>query len=374
MKKYDYLIVGSGLAGSIFAYEATKRGKSCLIIEKRNHTGGNIYTKKINNINVHMYGAHIFHTNNSEIWKYINQFTRFNSFINSPLAFYKGKYYNLPFNLNTFKQIFGNLKTDEIKKIINKEINDYRIDNPKNLEEQAVSLIGKTVYEILIKGYTEKQWGKKASELPPEIIKRIPVRFTENNNYFNDEFQGIPVDGYTTIINRMLQNSKIILNCNFNENKNELLKICDKVFYTGPLDEYFNYSQGELEYRSLNFVNEVINQEYFQKTAVINYTDFEIPFTRIIEHKHFENSQSKKTVITKEYPVKWDKTKECYYPVNDEKNNLLFNQYKEMIKKEKNIITGGRLGLYQYLDMDKVIENTLQIVNAEFDNNNPSIV
>ena len=363
---YDYLIVGSGLFGSIFAYEANKRKKKCLVIDKRSHIGGNIYTENIEGINVHKYGAHIFHTSNKDIWKYINQFSEFNRYTNSPIAIYKNELYNMPFNMNTFSKLWGIKTPDEAKKIIETEKKEAQILEPKNLEEQAISLVGKTIYEKLVKGYTEKQWGRKATELPSFIIKRLPVRFTYDNNYFNDSYQGIPIGGYTKIIEKMLQGIEVKLNCNYFDNKKDLDSIAKRIIFTGAIDQYYEYCFGELEYRSVRFENEILDMENYQGNAVVNYTDYEIPYTRIIEHKHFEFGTQAKTVISKEYSDKWTKDKEPYYPINDEKNNELYSKYKELSTKENsNIIFGGRLGEYKYYDMDKIIEKSLECVSNE---------
>lgn len=378
MKKYNYLIVGSGLFGSIFAYEANKRGKKCLVIDKREHIGGNIYTEKIEGINVHKYGAHIFHTSNKEIWNYINQFAEFNRYTNSPIARYKDELYNMPFNMNTFNKLWGVVTPTEAKKKIEEEKREAGIVEPKNLEEQAISLVGRTIYEKLVKGYTEKQWGQKATELPSFIIKRLPVRFIYDNNYFNDIYQGIPIGGYTSIIEKMLKGIDIKLNCDFFDNREELENIAEKIVFTGPIDKFYNYKYGELEYRSLRFETDILDEENYQGNAVVNFTEYEVPYTRIIEHKHFEFGASlgnlaegiakEKTIITKEYPDMWKQGKEPYYPINNDKNNNLYTKYFELSKKDKNVIFGGRLGLYKYFDMDKVIEVALKCVNFEFDN------
>ncbi len=370
MKKYDYLVVGAGLFGATFANKATKKGKKCLVIDKRNHIGGNVYTSGISGINVHNYGAHIFHTSNKEVWDYVNQFAEFNRYTNSPVAVYKNEVYNLPFNMNTFNKLWGVLTPNEAAEKINSEKAESQIGEPKNLEEQAISLVGKTIYEKLIKGYTEKQWGKKATELPAFIIKRLPVRFVYDNNYFNDLYQGIPIGGYTQMVEKMLNGIEVKLGFDYFEHKEELTEIAEKIVFTGPIDKFYNYCFGELEYRSLRFENEVLNQENYQGNAVVNYTEYEIPYTRIIEHKHFEYGETlgklpegaakEKTVITKEYPAKWNKESEPYYPVNDQKNNALYEKYKEHSKKDKNIIFGGRLGRYAYFDMDKVIMSALE--------------
>lgn len=365
MSRYDYLIVGSGLFGSIFAYEANKRGKKCLVIDKRNHIGGNIYTKEVEGINVHEYGAHIFHTSNKEVWDYINQFAEFNRYTNSPVANYKGEIYNLPFNMNTFNKLWGVVTPEQAKEKIEEEKRSSNIKEPKNLEEQAINLIGKTIYEKLVKGYTEKQWGKKATELPSFIIKRLPVRFIYDNNYFNDTYQGIPIGGYTKIIEKMLDGIEVKLNYDFFEHRDELENISEKIVFTGMIDKYYDYKFGELEYRSLRFETEVLDVSNYQGNAVINYTDYETPFTRIIEHKHFEFGTQEKTVITREYPDNWTSEKEPYYPINNEKNNALYEKYKELSEKEPNVIFGGRLGQYKYYDMHKVIEEALLCAKRE---------
>ena len=366
MKEYDYLIVGAGLFGAIFAYEANRIGKRCLVIDKRNHIGGNIYTEKIDNINVHKYGAHIFHTSNKKVWKYINQFVEFNRYTNSPVAVYKGELYNMPFNMNTFNKLWGVITPEQAKQKIENEKKEAKIKYPKNLEEQAISLVGKTIYEKLIKGYTEKQWGQKATSLPSFIIKRLPVRFIYDNNYFNDDYQGIPIGGYTRIIEKMLDGIDVRLNCNFIKERTQLVRKAKKIVYTGPIDEYYNYCFGELEYRSLRFETETIDIDNYQGNAVVNYTEYEIPYTRIIEHKHFEKIiNSETTIITREYPEKWNKDKEAYYPINDEKNNELYEKYKKIAQKEENIIFGGRLGEYKYFNMDQVIESSFNCVSNE---------
>lgn len=359
MKKYDYLIVGAGLYGSIFAYEMNKKGKKCFVIDKRNHIGGNIYCENIEGINVHKYGAHIFHTSNKEVWEYINKFCEFNNYINSPIANYKGEIYNLPFNMNTFNKLWGVVTPKEAKAKIEEQKKEYGIVEAKNLEEQAISLIGKDIYEKLIKGYTEKQWGRKATELPAFIIKRLPVRFTYDNNYFNDRYQGISIGGYTKIIEKMLDGIEVKLNTNFFDDREYFENIAEKIVFTGMIDEFYNYKFGKLEYRSLRFETETLDEENYQGNAVVNYTEREIPYTRIIEHKHFEFGKQEKTIITKEYPSEWKEGDEPYYPVNDEKNNKLYEKYRELAEKEKNVIFGGRLGEYKYYDMDKIIEKVL---------------
>ncbi|WP_185216730.1 MULTISPECIES: UDP-galactopyranose mutase [unclassified Chryseobacterium] len=364
--KYDYLIVGAGLFGSIFAYEARKRNKKCLIIDKRNHKGGNIYCENINGINIHKYGAHIFHTNDKEIWDYVNQFAEFNNYINSPIAFAKGKYYNLPFNMNTFYQLWGTKTPSEALKIINSQRKLYGKEDPKNLEEQAISLVGKDIYDILIKEYTEKQWGRKASELPSFIIKRLPVRFTFNNNYFNDKYQGIPIGGYNVIIDNLLKDIEVRTEVNFFDNRDYYEGIANKIVFTGQIDEFFEYQFGALEYRSLRFEHESIDTENFQGNAVINYNDAEYPFTRIIEHKHFEFGNQEKTVITREFPDHWTIGKEAYYHINNEENQQKFEKYKALAKNTENVIFGGRLAEFRYYDMHQIVGSALTKVKKEF--------
>jgi UDP-galactopyranose mutase len=364
--KYDYLIVGAGLFGSIFAHEAKKRGKKVLVIDKRPHIAGNIYTEKIEDIQVHKYGAHIFHTSNKKVWEYINQFAEFNNYINSPVAIYKDEIYNLPFNMNTFSKMW-NIKTpQEAKDEIAKQIADLNITSPKNLEEQALSLVGKDVYEKLIKGYTEKQWGRNCCELPAFIIKRLPLRFTYDNNYFNARYQGIPIGGYTAIIEKMLNGIDFKLNTDYFDFIKQNPDIAEKTVFTGSIDEFFDYKFGHLQYRTVNFETEILNIENYQGNAVVNYTERNIPYTRIIEHKHFEFGTQPKTVISKEYSMEWKPGIEPYYPVNDEANTSLYEKYKELAENNKNIIFGGRLGNYKYYDMDKVIEVALEAVSKEF--------
>ena len=365
--KYDYLIVGAGLFGSIFAHEATKRGKKVIVIDKRPHIAGNIYTEKIEDIQVHKYGAHIFHTSNKKVWDYINQFAEFNNYINSPIAVYKNEIYTLPFNMNTFSKMW-NIKTpQEAKNEIAKQIANLNITSPKNLEEQALSLVGKDVYEKLIKGYTEKQWGRNCNELPAFIIKRLPLRFTYDNNYFNARYQGIPIGGYTSIIEKMLTGIEVILNTDYFDFIKQNPDISNKIVFTGGIDEFFKYKFGYLQYRTVKFETEVLDTENYQGNAVVNYTEREIPYTRIIEHKHFEFGTQSKTVISKEYSMEWEPGIEPYYPVNDEVNTSLYEKYKKLAEENKNIIFGGRLGNYKYYDMDKVIEVALEVVSKEFD-------
>lgn len=363
--KYDYLVVGAGLFGSVFAYEAKKRGKTCLVIDKRDHIGGNVYCEEIEGINVHKYGAHIFHTSNKEIWEYVNQFAEFNNYINSPVAVYKDELYNLPFNMNTFSKMWNIRTPQEAKDIIAKQIEELHIEEPKNLEEQALSLAGRDVYEKLVKGYTEKQWGRDCTELPAFIIKRLPLRFTYDNNYFNDRFQGIPMGGYTRIIEKMLDGVEVKTGTDYFEFIKENPEAADKILFTGMIDEFFGYKLGALEYRSVRFETEVLDCDNYQGNAVINYTEREVPYTRIIEHKHFEFGQQEKTVISREYSSEWKVGMEPYYPVNNEQNNARFEEYKKLAEKEDQVIFGGRLGNYQYYDMDKVIEAALELVKKE---------
>ena len=363
--KYDYLVVGAGLFGSVFAYEAKKRGKTCLVIDKRPHIGGNVYCEEIEGINVHKYGAHIFHTSNKKIWEYVNQFAEFNNYINSPVAVYKDELYNLPFNMNTFSKMWNIRTPQEAKDIIAAQIRELHIEEPKNLEEQALSLAGRDVYEKLVKGYTEKQWGRDCTELPAFIIKRLPLRFTYDNNYFNDRFQGIPMGGYTKIIEKMLDGIDVRVNTDYFEFIKENPSVADKILFTGMIDEFYDYKLGALEYRSVRFETEVLDCDNYQGNAVVNYTEREVPYTRIIEHKHFEFGTQEKTVISREYSSEWKVGMEPYYPVNNDQNNQLFEEYKKLAAKEENVIFGGRLGNYQYYDMDKVIASALEIAKKE---------
>ena len=367
MKKYDYLIVGSGLFGSIFAHEATKRGKTCLVIERRNHLGGNIYCENRDGINIHRYGGHIFHTSDKIIWNYINQFAEFNNYINSPIANYKGELYNLPFNMNTFHQMWGVITPAQAAAKIDEQRKEAGITEPKNLEEQAISLIGTDIYEKLIKGYTEKQWGRPCTELPAFIIKRLPVRYIYDNNYFNDRYQGIPVGGYNVIINNLLKGIEVRLNTDFLKERDLYRNIARRIVYTGPIDAYFNYVLGTLEYRGLRFEFEKHNMENYQGVAAVNYTDRETPYTRIIEHKHFEFGKQPVTWITKEYPSTWHLGDEPYYPVNNKRNQELYQKYAEYAKKESDVVFGGRLGEYKYYDMDKVVASALHLVEKELE-------
>ncbi|GIO87098.1 UDP-galactopyranose mutase [Paenibacillus faecis] len=364
---YDYLIVGAGLFGAVFAYEAGRRGKTCLVIDKRDHIGGNVYTEEIEGIQVHKYGAHIFHTNSQTIWDYVNRFAEFNRYTNSPIANYKGEIYNLPFNMNTFNKLWGVASPKEARQKIEEQRLAAGITEPQNLEEQAISLVGTDIYEKLIKGYTEKQWGRSARELPAFIIKRLPVRFTYDNNYFNDRYQGIPVGGYRAIIEKMLAGADIELNVDFFAARDELMHRAKKIVYTGMIDQYYNYRYGVLEYRSLHFETKVLDESNFQGNAVVNYTDRETPYTRIIEHKHFEFGTQDKTVITEEYPKEWKPGDEPYYPINNEKNNEIYQKYKALADAERDVIFGGRLATYKYYDMHQVIGAALTAVEREFE-------
>lgn len=363
---YDFLIVGSGLYGAVLAYEAKNRGKNVLVIEKRNHIGGNIYCENVNGINVHKYGAHIFHTNNKNVWDYIGQFSQFNRYTNSPIANYNGEVYNLPFNMNTFHQMWGVITPQEAMDIIEKQKADYKTENPSNLEQQAINLVGVDIYEKLVKGYTEKQWGRKCDELPPFIIKRLPVRFTYDNNYFNDMYQGIPIGGYTKIIEKLLEGIEVRLETDFLSDRENYEAMAEKVIYTGAIDAYYDYCYGKLEYRTVYFKTQELPVENYQGNAVVNYTDSETPYTRIIEHKHFEYGIEPTTVISKEYPKEWQEGDEPYYPVNNEKNQELYSKYAALAAKNDKVLFGGRLGEYKYYDMDKVIESALNTVSVIF--------
>lgn len=363
-KKYDFIVIGSGLFGAVFAHQVTATGKTCLVVEKRNHVGGNIYCQTLNGIKVHTYGAHIFHTSDEKTWSFINKFVQFNRFTNSPLANYNGEIYNLPFNMNTFCKLWGTRTPEEARRKIVEQRGEYAKINPQNLEEQALQLVGTDIYEKLIKGYTEKQWGYKASELPSFIIRRLPIRFTYDNNYFDDPYQGIPVEGYTVLINRLLEKCDVILNTDFLTQKKELTAQAETVVYTGMLDAYFEYCYGQLEYRSLRFETELLNIPNFQGNAVVNYTDSNTPFTRIIEHKHFEFGKQPHTIITHEYPQDWDSTKEAYYPINNLSNEELAAKYRMLVNQEENVIFGGRLADYRYYNMDEVIRLALDKAEA----------
>lgn len=360
--RYDYLIVGAGLFGAVFAHEAKKRGKNCLVIDRRLHIGGNIYTETIEGIHVHKYGAHIFHTSKKEIWDYVNQFAEFNNYVNSPVAVYKDELYNLPFNMNTFSKMWNIRTPEEAKAIIAKQIASLDIKEPANLEEQALSLVGKDVYEKLVKGYTEKQWGRDCKELPAFIIRRLPLRFTYDNNYFNDRYQGIPVDGYTAIVEKLLEGIPVRTGVDYLKERKQYEALADRIIYTGMIDEYYEYRLGALEYRSVRFETELLDCDNYQGNAVVNYTDREIPYTRIIEHKHFEFGKQEKTVISREYSSEWKVGDEPYYPVNDRKNSELYAKYQELASAEGKVIFGGRLGAYRYYDMDQVIQAALELV------------
>ena len=366
--KYDYLIVGGGLFGCVFANQAFIRGKKCLLIDRRNHLGGNIYCEDHNGINVHTYGAHIFHTNDKGIWDYVNSFVEFNRFTNSPLAYYKGKLFNLPFNMNTFYQMWGVASPKEAQEIIENQIKKYGFEKPSNLEEQAINLVGKDIYETLIKGYTEKQWGRQATELPAFIIKRLPLRFSYDNNYFNDRYQGIPIGGYNKLTQGLLKGTECLVNVDYFSNKDEFDSLAAKVVFTGKIDEYFGYEFGYLDYRSLKFEHEYLDKvQNYQGNAVINYTDINVAYTRILEHKHFEFGKQEHTVITKEYPMEWSKGMEPYYPVNDQKNNAIYAKYLEKSKNQRTTIFGGRLAEYKYYDMHQVIGSALSKAKKEMD-------
>lgn len=364
--KYDYLIVGAGLFGAVFAQQAKLRGKSVLVVEKRDHIAGNVYTQEVEDIQVHRYGAHIFHTNNKAVWDYVNQFAEFNRYTNSPVANYQGELYSMPFNMYTFNKMWNVVKPEEAQAIIERQRREAGITEPKNLEEQAISLVGTDIYEKLVKGYTEKQWGRPCDQLPSFIIKRLPVRFTFDNNYFDARYQGIPIGGYTKMVERMLDGIEVRLQTDYLEQKAELDAMADKVIYTGPIDAYFNYCLGNLAYRSVRFETEVLDTPNFQGNAVVNYTDRQTPWTRIIEHKFFEFGTQPKTVISREYSAEWHPGIEPYYPINDDVNGELYARYKELADKEAHVVFGGRLGEYKYYDMDAVIASALELVAGEF--------
>lgn len=365
MEQYDYLIVGAGLFGSVFAHEAAARGKKCLVIDRRAHIGGNVYCENIAGVNVHKYGAHIFHTSNERVWEYIGQFARMNGFVNAPLAFYKDEMYNLPFNMNTFSKMWGVRTPEQARRKIAEQIEAEHIAAPKNLEEQALALVGRDIYEKLIRGYTEKQWGRDCKELPAFIIRRLPLRFVYDNNYFSDRYQGVPEGGYTPVVQRLLQGSDVLLETDYAAFVKAYPGIAKKTLYTGAIDEYFGYRLGVLEYRSVRFETKVLDMENYQGNAVVNYTDRETPFTRVIEHKHFEFGRQEKTVVSWEYSSEWHRGSEPYYPVNDERNTALYEQYRQLAAREENVLFGGRLGEYRYYDMDKVIESALEMAERE---------
>lgn len=360
---YDFLIVGSGLFGAVCAHELSAKGFNCLVIDKRSHIGGNVYCDLIEDVIVHKYGAHIFHTSNEDVWKYVNKFVKFNNFINSPIAKYKNEIYNMPFNMNTFSKMWGSKAQtpQQAKEIIEKQRKRFFKENPENLEEQAINLVGVDVYKKLVKGYTEKQWGRDCKKLPPFIIKRLPIRYTYDNNYFNDKYQGIPTNGYNELIEKLLDKVEVKLNTSFQDIKGIKYKF---LIYTGAIDEYFGYKFGKLQYRTVRFENEILDTDNYQGVAVVNYTDNKVPYTRIIEHKHFAFGTQKKTVISKEYPTEWNEGLEPYYPINDQKNSDILSKYLEEAKKHKNIYFGGRLGSYKYYDMDKTIEEALKLVKT----------
>lgn len=365
MKKYDYVIIGGGLFSGTFAHLAVNKGKKCLVIEKRGHLGGNIYCENIEGINVHKYGAHIFHTSNRSVWDFVNSFVEFNRYTNSPVANYYGEIYNMPFNMNTFSKMWSDVTTPaQAKERIAQQTAKIK-GEPKNLEEQAISLVGEDIYKKLVKGYTEKQWGRDCKELPAFIIKRLPVRYTYDNNYFNDLYQGIPIGGYNVLIDGLFKGCDILLNTDYNENREKYNAMGEKILYTGTLDSFYDYRFGKLEYRSLKFESEILNEENHQGVAVVNYTDRETPYTRIIEHKHFEYGTQEKTVITREYPADWQEGMEPYYPVNDQKNQELYSKYYNLVQNEENVIFGGRLAEYKYYDMDKVIESAFSLAQKE---------
>ena len=368
MKKYDYLIVGSGLFAATCAYELNRAGYKVLVVEKRDHIAGNIYTQEEHGIHVHKYGAHIFHTSDKKVWEFVNSFAEFNRYTNSPIARYKDELYNLPFNMNTFHQLWGISTPDEAKRIIEKQKKEAKLEDgkePQNMAEAAIQLVGADIFEKLVKGYTSKQWGRPAEELPPFIIKRLPVRFTYDNNYFNDRYQGIPIGGYTAIIEKMLEGSEVRLSEDFFSAKDEYMNIAHKIIFTGMIDEYYDYCYGPLEYRSLRFETKTVDTDNFQGNAVVNYTEYEIPYTRIIEHKHFEFAESDRTVITYEYPTEWKKGDEPYYPLNDDRNNELYAKYRTLADKEDKVVFGGRLGQYRYFDMHQVVDAALTAAEAE---------
>ena len=366
MKAYDYLIVGAGLFGAVFAHEAVSRGKKVLVIDRRDHIGGNVYTEEVEGINVHKYGAHIFHTSDKAIWDYVNRFAEFNNYINSPVAIYKDELYNLPFNMNTFSKLWGVKTPAEARAKIEEQVAAEGITEPKNLEEQALSLVGRDVYEKLVKGYTEKQWGRDCTKLPAFIIRRLPLRFIYDNNYFNDRFQGIPMGGYTPIVEKLLEGSEVRTGVDFFDFRKENPDIAEKTVFTGMIDAYFDFSLGNLQYRSVRFETEVLDEQNYQGNAVVNYTEREVPYTRIIEHKHFEFGTQEKTIISREYPEEWQPGMEPYYPVNNEENTSLYEEYRALAEREENVIFGGRLGHYKYYDMDKVIAAALEAVREEF--------
>ena len=364
MEKYDYLIVGAGLFGAVFAHEATAAGKKCLVLERRGHIGGNCYTEEIEGIQVHKYGAHIFHTSDKYVWDFINRFAEFNNYVNSPIASYHGEIYNMPFNMNTFSKMWGISTPQEAKAMIEEQRKEIS-GEPQNLEEQAISLVGRDIYEKLVKGYTEKQWGRPCAELPASIIKRLPVRFTYDNNYFNDRYQGIPIGGYTAIIEKLLAGCDIRLDTDFIAEREKYSGMAGKIIYTGMIDEYYDFCYGALEYRSVSFESEVVDTDNYQGVAVVNYTDSDTPYTRVIEHKHFDFGKQSKTVISREYPAEWKPGMEPYYPINNLKNQAVYEKYAELAKRESKVIFGGRLGEYKYHDMKDAISGALALAKRE---------
>ena len=365
MAQYDYLIVGAGLTGAVFAHEAHAAGKSCLVIDRRPHIAGNVYTEDVEGIQVHKYGAHIFHTSLKNVWDYVNRFAEFNNYINSPVAYYKGETYNLPFNMNTFSKMWGVVTPAEAKAKIDEQIAAEGIGEPSNLEEQALSLVGRDIFEKLVKGYTEKQWGRDCKDLPASIIKRLPCRFTYDNNYFNDRYQGIPIGGYTKMVERMLEGVEVRCSTEYRDLIAAEPDIADRVIYCGPIDDYFDFKLGQLEYRSLRFETEVLDEQNHQGVAVVNYNEREVPWTRIIEHKHFEFGTQPKTVITREYPAGWKPGDEPYYPINDQRNTELYEKYRALADQEGSVVFAGRLGGYKYYDMDKAIAAAFDVVESE---------
>ena len=365
MARYDYLVVGAGLTGAVFAHEARKAGRSCLVIDRRNHIAGNVYTEEVEGIQVHRYGAHIFHTSLKNVWDYVNQFADFNNYVNSPIAYYKGEVYNMPFNMNTFSKMWGVVTPAEARAKIAEQIAAEGIDEPKNLEEQALSLVGRDIFEKLVKGYTEKQWGRDCKDLPASIIKRLPCRFTYDNNYFNDRYQGIPIGGYTNMVAHMLEGVEVRTGVEYRDLAAAEPDIAARTIYCGPVDDYYDFKLGKLEYRSLRFETETLDEENFQGVAVVNYNEREVPWTRIIEHKHFEFGTQPKTVITREYPADWTPGDEPYYPINDERNMQLYEQYCQLAEREGSVVFAGRLGGYKYYDMDKAIAAAFELVKSE---------
>ncbi len=365
MKKYDYVLVGGGLFAGTFAYAATKQGKKCLVVEKRPYLGGNIYCEEIEGIHVHKYGAHIFHTSNRKVWDFVNSLVEFNRYTNSPIANYKGEIYNMPFNMNTFSKMWADVRTPEEAKARIAEQRAKITGEPQNLEEQAISLVGEDIYKKLVKGYTEKQWGRDCRDLPAFIIKRLPVRYTYDNNYFNDRYQGIPIGGYNVLIDALFEGCDVELNVDYNLNREKYDEMGEKVIYTGTIDSYYDYCYGKLQYRSVRFESDIFNEENHQGVAVVNYTDRETPYTRVIEHKHFEFGTQPKTVVTREYSADWEEGMEPYYPINDARNQELYQKYAALAEKEENVIFGGRLAEYKYYDMDKVIESAFGLIEEE---------